>query len=65
MVLFGGLGAWALLEIVFMNRRDGLYIKPDKPGFSEELKGTFISAGVLLILIFLHPYFAGVSPFPG
>ena len=65
MVLFGGLGVWALLEIVLINRREGAYIKPDKPDFSEELKGTFISAGFLLILLFLHPYFAGVTPFPG
>ena len=65
MVLFGGLGIWALLEIILINRREGVYIKPDKPDFSEELKGTFISAGFLLILLFLHPYFAGVTPFPG
>jgi hypothetical protein len=64
LVLFGGLGAWALLEIVLINRRDGEYTKPDKPDFSEELKGMFISAGVLLLILFLHPYFAGVAPFP-
>lgn len=63
-VLFGGLGIWALLAIVMINRRDGAVEKPANPGFSEELKGTFISAGILLILLFLHPYFAGVSPFP-
>jgi uncharacterized membrane protein len=64
LVLFGGLGIWALLEIVLINKRDGAYTKPDKPGFSEELKGTFFSAGILLIILFLHPYFAGVTPFP-
>ncbi len=64
LVLFGGLGLWALLEIVMINRRDGAAGEPARPGFSEELKGTFISAGILLILLFLHPYFAGVSPFP-
>ena len=63
-VLFGGLGVWALLEILLINRRDGAYEKPEKPGFSEELKGMFISAGILLIVLFLHPYFAGVSPLP-
>ena len=64
LVLFGGLGAWAILEIVLINRREGAYTKPDKPDFSEELRGTFISAGFLLIILFLHPYFAGVTPFP-
>jgi len=64
LVLFGGLGIWALLEIVLINNRDGEYTRPDKPDFSEELRGTFISAGFLLIILFLHPYFAGVTPFP-
>ncbi|RLA32229.1 MAG: NnrU protein, partial [Gammaproteobacteria bacterium] len=64
LVLFGGLGIWALLEIVLINKRDGAYTKPDSPDFSEELKGTFISAGFLLFILFLHPYFAGVTPFP-
>ena len=40
------------------------YTRPDKPAFSEELKGMFISAGFLLLILFLHPYFAGVTPFP-
>ena len=64
LVLFGGLGIWALLEIVLINKRDGAYTKPDSPGFSEELKGTFFSAGILMLILLLHPYFAGVTPFP-
>jgi len=63
LVLFGGLGIWALLEIVLINKRDGAYSRPGKPDFSEELRGTFISAGFLLLILFLHPYFAGVTPF--
>jgi uncharacterized membrane protein len=63
-VLFGGLGLWAVLEIILINRRDGAYEKPPRPGFSEELRGTFISAGVLLLLLVTHPFFAGVTPFP-
>ena len=64
-VLFGGLGVWALLEILLINRRDGAYEKPPRPGLSAELRGTAISAVILLFLLFLHPYFAGVSPLPG
>ena len=63
-VLFGGMGVWALLEIFLINRRDGAYTKPAAPGFSEELKGLFLSAGILLLVLFLHPYFTGVDPFP-
>jgi uncharacterized membrane protein len=64
MVLFGGLGLWAVIEIILINRREGPYEKPPKPDFSEDLKGTFFSAGILLLLLFLHPYFAGVAAFP-
>lgn len=63
-VLFGGLCVWALIEILAINRRDGAYEKPPKPDFGEELKGLFFSASILVLLLFLHPYFAGVSPFP-
>ena len=63
-VLFGGIAVWAIVEIILINRRDGAYEKPPRPGFSEELRGTFISAGVLLLLLVTHPFFAGVTPFP-
>jgi len=64
MVLFGGLGVWALVEIFAINRREGAYEKPPKPAFGRELRGIIISAGIIVLLIFLHPYFAGVSPIP-
>jgi len=64
-VLFGGLGVWAVLEIVLISRREGPYTKPVSPGFSGELKGLFISAAIFLVALYLHPYFAGVDPFPG
>jgi uncharacterized membrane protein len=64
LILLGGLGLWALLEIVLINRREGLYIKPDAPALGEELKGFFISGIIFGIVLFLHPYFAGVAAFP-
>lgn len=64
LVLFGGLGLWALLEMPLINRREGEYIKPDAPDFSGELKGVFISGVIFIVVLMLHPYFAGVTPFP-
>jgi uncharacterized membrane protein len=64
LILFGGIGLWALIEIPLINRREGLYIKPDRPSFSEEIKGFFISGLILIVVLLLHPYFAGVTPFP-
>ncbi len=63
-VLFGGLGLWALVEIILINKREGAYTKPEAPDFSEELKGIFFSGAILVVLLLAHPYFAGVAPFP-
>ena len=62
LVLFGILGAWSLIEMPLINARDGARSLPQAPGFSAELKLLFISTIVFFVAIFLHPYFAGVSP---
>jgi len=64
LILFGGLGIWALIEILLINAREGDYVKPAARGLGGELRGVFISAAFFAIALFLHPYFAGVTPFP-
>jgi uncharacterized membrane protein len=62
-VLFGGLLAWAVLEVIFINRRDGARVKPARVG---GLKTTISALIGLLIaggLIFAHPWFAGMPVF--
>ena len=63
-MLFGGLGLWALIEIPLINRREGPYEKPEAPGLGQELKGALISGVIFVVVIFIHPYIAGVSPLP-
>jgi len=63
-VLFASLGAWALIEIPLINRRDGEWKKPPRAGMKSEMIGAAISVVVFLVLVALHPYFAGVSPLP-
>lgn len=65
LVLFGGLGLWALLEMFLINQREGAWVKPYGPALSIEVRGIVISAVVFFVLVYLHPYFAGVSPIPG
>lgn len=65
LILFGGLGLWAIAEILLINAREGVYTPPDAPGFKQETKGVVISAIVFIVVLFLHPYFTGVSPLPG
>ena len=64
LVLFGSMFVWALLEIALINRRDGEWIKPPRSTRKGELITAAISVTVFLVLIALHPYFAGVSPLP-
>lgn len=64
-VLFASLGAWALVEIPLINRREGEWIKPPRASMKSEMIGATISVVVFLVLVALHPYFAGVSPLPG
>lgn len=60
-VLFGGLGCWAVLEMIFINRRQGQWIKPENPAWKVEIKGAVISLVIFTVAVFLHPYFAGVA----
>ncbi len=64
LVLFGVLGLWALIEIPLISAREGPRTLPEAPGLVAELKGLLISAIVFAVAVFLHPWFAGVSPLP-
>ena len=60
-VLFGGMGLWALLEIFVINRREGAWVKAEVPGWPVEIKGNVISLVIFIIAAVAHPYIAGVS----
>ncbi len=60
-LLFGGMGLWAILEIIFINRREGEWVKQPVPGWAREIRGLAISLVVFIIVVMLHPYIAGVS----
>jgi uncharacterized membrane protein len=64
LVLFGGLGIWALIEMLLINKREGAWQRPYGPALSVEIRGIVISAVVFFVLAYLHPYFAGVSAIP-
>jgi uncharacterized membrane protein len=60
LVLFGALGAWAIIEMIAINRRDGAWIKPEAPPLRREVLGIAITLLVFAILVLAHPWFTGV-----
>lgn len=63
-VLFGGLGLWALVEIPLINRREGPWQKPGKVPFSAEIRPLVTGLIIFAVFLFAHPYLFGVSPIP-
>ena len=61
LLLFGGMTVWAVVEILAINHRDGNWVKPEAPGAATELVNLLIAAGVVALLVYLHPWLAGVA----
>jgi uncharacterized membrane protein len=62
-VLFGGLAAWAIIEMWLLNRRDGEWIKPEPVARKKDI--ILIVAGLLVYAVFAvsHLWLFGFSPF--
>ena len=58
--LFGCMGVWAILEIIFISRREGQWVKKPIPSGPKQLKGVAISLVIFVAAALLHPYIAGV-----
>lgn len=59
-ILFGGLLVWAVLEVIFINRRDGARVKPAPVGPAKTVLSAVIGLLISAALLFAHPWFAGV-----
>lgn len=60
LLLFGGLTLWALVEIILINRREGVWIKDPVPGWGAELVTLLITAVVVGVVVAVHPWIAGM-----
>lgn len=61
LVLFGTIGAWALLSMLTINRRDGAWVKPAKPqGWGQDV--VLLAAGLVAyaLIVYFHQYLAGI-----
>ena len=63
LVLFGGLLAWAVAQLVLLNRRDGKPPLP-RPAASSLRAWAFVPAGFVIwaVLLWAHPWLFGVHP---
>ena len=63
-VLFGGLLAWALVEMVVINRAEPNWTAPAKGSLAKD--GMFLVASIVLLAVigYIHGL-VGPSPFPG
>jgi len=59
-ILFGGLGVWAIVEIVLCNRRDGTWEKPAPTGISTDAVTVAIAAVPFALILYFHQALFGV-----
>jgi uncharacterized membrane protein len=58
--LFGGMTAWAVVEIFAINRREGVWIKEEAPSWGSELVSLLIAAITIGVIVYIHPWLSGV-----
>lgn len=59
-ILFGGLTVWAIGEIIAINRREGVWVKEEPPGWGAEVVTVLIAAVVIGVVVAIHPWLSGV-----
>lgn len=64
-VLFGGMSLWALLEIIFISRRDGAWHKPRAVAWSRDAMTIVASAVLFAIIAYFHQAIFGVPAIAG
>ena len=64
LVLFGGLGLWAIVEILTVSRREGAWQRPGAGPFRANAIRVVLGLVAYAVIIIVHPYLFGVSPLP-
>ena len=63
-VLFGGFAIWAVLEMLFINRRDGEWQKSGSVPLVKDVITALIAGLVFAAVAYFHVSLFGVSPIP-
>lgn len=65
LVLFGGLGLWAVVAMVGTNARDGAWVRPPKGTTAGLVRHLVITVVVFVVILGIHGPLLGVRPIPG
>ena len=63
-ILFGGMLAWAVAEVIVINRRDGAWKKPAPVGATKTIISAVIGLLITAALMYAHPWFTGMPLLP-
>lgn len=58
--LFGGMAAWALIEMVVISRRQGVWIRTAAPSWGAEVVTVMFATLTIGAIIYVHPWLSGV-----
>lgn len=60
-VLFGGMLLWAVIEIIVISKREGVWIKTEPPSWGAEVVTVLIAAVTVAVVVAIHPWLSGVA----
>lgn len=60
-ILFGGLLAWAIVEILLINAQEGPWQRPARAPFKKEIVAVVVTIVVTVVVMMIH-YALGVAP---
>lgn len=64
LLLFGSFLVWMIVHMIFLNKRDGEWKKPEPVPVTRTLKNMIISIIMYAVFFSLHKYYAGISLLP-
>jgi uncharacterized membrane protein len=60
-IVFGGLLAWAVLEVIFINRREGKdWVRPQPVGLVKSTASAIIALIITAGVVYFHQYQSGI-----
>jgi len=61
-VLFGGFAVWAILEMILLNRRDGVWTRPAPVPHSADVRLLMAGVGFYALILYSHLWLFGADP---